>query len=157
MQGGARSRSGPAPDPMALRRNRDGDDWVTLPWDGRAGDPPSWPFADQTAREMKLWSDLWKLPQATEWEKIPGVALDVALHTRKWAEAEKPGASTELAKLVRMQREDLGLSQSGLARMRWKIGRRPDPDEKPSKKAPAKKQAPRKSARGRLHVVTDGG
>jgi hypothetical protein len=49
VKGGARARSGPAPDPNALRRERDGNTWIDLPAEGRAGPPPEWPLTGRTA------------------------------------------------------------------------------------------------------------
>ena len=37
-------RSGPAPDPNALKRDRDGKQWAKLPAGGRTGAPPPWPL-----------------------------------------------------------------------------------------------------------------
>lgn len=45
-RGGARTISGPPPDPNALRRDRksDRDGWTTLPAEGRKGPTPPWPL-----------------------------------------------------------------------------------------------------------------
>ena len=69
MAKGASSRSGPAPDPNALRRDRDGETWLTLPAEGRKGKAPAWPLSKATARESKLWTSEWKRPQALQWER----------------------------------------------------------------------------------------
>lgn len=43
--GGARARSGPAPDPNALRRTRDAKEWIKLKREGRGDVPaPEWPL-----------------------------------------------------------------------------------------------------------------
>lgn len=48
--GGARARSGPAPDPNALRRDRKTDaKWTVLSAEGRDGPPPEWPLSGQAA------------------------------------------------------------------------------------------------------------
>lgn len=119
-RGGARAISGPAPDPTALRRDRDHGDWVTLPAAGRSGAPPEWPLTRPLARERLLWAKEWTRPQAVMWEKL-GLDVDVALYVRSLVGAEKAKAPVNLRTLVKQQREDLGLSLTGLARHRWKI------------------------------------
>lgn len=151
--GGARARSGPPPDPNALRRDRpsDRDGWVTLPAEGRAGDPPEWPLSKQSSREAELWVSEWRRPQAVQWEST-GAALEVALYVRRLVEAEKPDAPTNLGTLVKQLMEGLGISQDGLARRRWRIAVDEVSERRGEKPAgPAKK----KSARDRFKVVTD--
>lgn len=119
--GGARARSGPAPDPSALRRERVGDaEWTVLPAEGRQGDVPVWPLEGQSAREAELWASEWCRPQALMWERN-GAALEVALYVRRLAEAEQPEAPTNLGTLVKQMMESLGISHDGLAKRRWLI------------------------------------
>src|SRR5690348_94393 len=103
MPSGGHSRSGPPPDPNALRRERPSDaaGWTTLPSGGRAKPAPPWPLAGRVLkREAELWAELWARPQAVMWERL-GQSLDVALYVRRFAEVEKPGAPTNLGTLVR--------------------------------------------------------
>ena len=126
-KGGARARSGPAPDPNALRRDRDkAGDWLSLPEAGRPGPPPQWPLIEATERESILWERLWSLPQAVEWER-QHLELEVAMHVRTLAEAEQPGSIAALRTLVRQQSEALGLSVPGMLRNRWRIDRAEQP------------------------------
>jgi hypothetical protein len=118
--GGARARSGQAPDPNALRRDRNEGEWLVLPASGRVGRAPAWPLTKQTAREKTLWTRLWKLPQAIQWERAHQ-ELEVGLYVRTLMEAESIGAPAALRTLVRQQAEGLGLSIPGLARNRWRI------------------------------------
>src|SRR4051794_14263470 len=100
-KGGARVRSGPPPDPDALRRDRDSDgDWLVLPVAGRQGDTPAWPLPTATERELKLWADEWRRPQALVWDRN-GQHLEVALFVRAVVEAEDPRATTASRTLVR--------------------------------------------------------
>ena len=99
-KGGARTRSGPAPDPEALRRERDAGEWTILPAEGRQGATPDWPLTDQDLREAELWARLWKMPQALMWERY-GQELEVALYVRRLAEAETRESSVALSTLVR--------------------------------------------------------
>ena len=170
-KGGARARSGPAPDPNALRRDRDAGDWITLPVDGRDGPAPEWPLTGAAAhlavpigddeheaveaaaerwfaREMELWAREWRRPQAVVWERN-GQELEVALYVRSLAAAERADAPVNLRTLVKQQQEALGISLPGMARNRWRIAH-----EVPAA-APAR--APGRSARDRFKVVTGGG
>ena len=143
-KGGARARSGPAPDPDALRRERDGGDWMTLPAAGRAGEAPEWPLAGQTEREAELWAREWRRPQAVMWERF-GQELEVALYVRSVADAESREASVAARTLVRQQQEALGLSVPGLARNRWRIEQAEE------------RREPRAVTRSRFTVVPGGG
>src|SRR4051812_28545199 len=99
--GGARSVSGPPPDPNALRRDRPGDaTWTPLPLAGRKGQIPDWPLTGMTLREEQLWRDLWVKPQAVMWERL-GQWYEVAMCVRMLARAEEPRSSVELQKVVR--------------------------------------------------------
>ena len=142
--GGARARSGPAPDPNALRRDRDAGAWVTLPAAGREGATPPWPLPRPGKRDLELWTRLWERPQAVMWE-LNGQELEVALHVRSLRDAEKSGAPAAARALVIRQQEALGLSIPGLMRNRWLIA-----GESPTVTAP---EAPRPSSRDRLRVV----
>lgn len=146
--GGARARSGPAPDPMALRRERDADQWVTLPASGLDA-APLWPLLGVSDRETQLWEGLWlSKPQAHMW-KLLQLELEVALYVRKLSEAELPGSMAATATLVRQLGDSLGLSTSGLRTNRWRI----TGDE--VKTTRTTRQAARRtpSARDRLKVV----
>jgi hypothetical protein len=122
-RGGPRPRGGgPAPDPNALRRERDSGDWVTLPPEGRQGPAPEWPLVPKmTARERTLWGDHWAKPQAIMWERN-GQQVEVALYTRRLAEAEQRDTSVALNQLVKQLAEGLGLTIPGMHRSRWIIG-----------------------------------
>ena len=118
---GSSSRSGPPPDPNALRRDRKDDaGWTHLPSVGRQGDAPPWPLTRPKARERVLWENEWKRPQAVMWEANEQ-QLQVALYVRCLAEAEKPNAATPLRTLVKQQEEILGISLAGLRANRWII------------------------------------
>ena len=151
--GGARARSGPAPDPNALRRDRDAGEWTVLPADGRKGATPAWPLSEQSVREAELWSDLWAKPQAIMWERF-GQDLEVALYVRRFTEAELMDSRVNLSTLVRQMADSLGLTTPGMRANRWRITA-----EEPVPAKPAGRGRPAvKSSRSRLKVVpTDGG
>lgn len=153
--GGARTRSGPPPDPNALRRDRKSDgEWTTLPAEGRAGDPPVWPLVEHddpvwSAREGELWRSLWAKPQAVQWEAL-GQDLEVALYVRRLVEAERPGAAVTLATLAKQQADALGLSIPGMRSHRWRIAT----DQVAARRQVRKPVAPaRQGARQRFQVV----
>lgn len=119
--GGARSRSGPPPDPNALRRDRKDDgDWLTLPAGGRDGDAPAWPLTGGTERELELWTILWAKPQAHAWARL-SLEFEVGMLVRRMAEAETPGSHTSTGTLVRQMMDSLGLTTPGLRSNRWKL------------------------------------
>lgn len=121
--GGARTNSGPPPDPNALRRgtSRDTDkEWLTLPAGGRDGDTPVWPLKDQTTREATVWAAMWCKPQAVAWERF-GLEWEVALFVRRMVETEVPRSSSNTATLVRQMMDSLGLTTPGMKNNRWKL------------------------------------
>jgi hypothetical protein len=144
---GSSSHSGPAPDPSALRRDRDGGEWVSLPASGREGPTPAWPLQPKaTKRQAELWETLWAKPQAIMWE-LRGQQMEVALYVRRFSEAEKPGSPVTLSTWVVRQMEVLGLSSMGLRANKWRIG-----DEKDAvKRQQVRSSGP--SARERFQVV----
>lgn len=147
--GGARSRSGPPPDPNALRRDRKDDaDWLTLPAGVREDEPPEWPLAGCTAREAELWAKMWAKPQGHAWEKL-GLEFEVGLMVRRMAEAELPASHTSTGTLVRQMMDSLGLTVPGMRSNRWKLA----DDELAEKR---EETAPAGSSRDRFRVVTDG-
>lgn len=149
-KGGARTRSGPAPDPTALRRERDAGEWTILPVEGREGATPDWPLLGETGREAELWESLWAMPQALMWERY-GQEFDVALYVRRLAEVEQPNASVALGTLVRQMADSLGLSTPGMRANRWRIDRPEEAEDAPLSAAPAPN-----SARARLRAVSGG-
>lgn len=120
-KGGARTRSGPAPDPNALRRDRKDDaGWVTLPAGGYDGPVPLCTLPDVNAREAELWEVLWRKPQAAMWAKI-GLEYEVAAYVRAYVAAVEPEASAGLKTTVLRMAAELGLSLPGMHSLRWKL------------------------------------
>lgn len=153
--GGGRTRSGPAPDPNALRRDKKSDgEWTTLPAGGRVGAQPPWPLPDESGRELELWAVYWAKPQAILWE-ANGQQHEVALHVRRLAEAEMHGAAVSLVNLVRQQMDALLLTIPAMHAARVKIA---ELEAAPAAK-PASRTAPgpgRVSARDRLKALNAG-
>lgn len=146
--GGARGNAGRVADPNALRRDRAGDSatWLTL--ESPEVPAPAFPLDAPSERELVVWERLWGKPQASQWHVL-GLEDEVALYTRYLVEAEKPDASSAVRTLVKQHQELLGLSTSGLNRLRWKIGA--------GEAAPKPAAKKRSSSRGRLKAVPDAG
>lgn len=143
--GGARARSGPAPDPNALRRDRKDDaDWVALPAEGFTGSVPDFPLpkipvydiyfsgkervkefdADATEAkwesELELWRTLWAKPQAFMWDKL-GLQFEVAAYVRAFIRSvSDEGNASDRTAALRMSAE-IGLSLPGMHQQRWKF------------------------------------
>lgn len=148
-KGGARIRSGPAPDPNALHRDRDDKDWISLPAAGRQGDIPRWPLTKATIREREMWEEIWTRPQAIIWEHQRQFD-EVALYVRKFVEASKPKASANLTTAVRQMADSLGLTVPGMLRNKWRIGGVQTEVSQP-------RQQPTVSSRDRFRVVDGSG
>lgn len=151
MPRGGHGRSGPAPDPNALRRERDAGEWKILPAKGRVGDAPDWPLVGLTGREVDLWTVLWRKPQALMWERH-GQEIEVALYVRNLSLAELPGSPVNLGTLVRQMADSLGLTTPGLRANRWRI----EPAEDVPAAGRPRTTAKRTSSRSRLKVVASG-
>lgn len=149
-KGGARARSGPAPDPNALRRERDAGEWTILPAEGREGAPPDWPLTEANDREDQIWSVLWTKPQALMWDRF-GQDLEVALYVRRLVESEGRGSLVNLGTLVRQMADSLGLTTPGMRANRWRIAAE---EAAPIPKAVG--QPRQSSARSRMTVIAGG-
>lgn len=148
-KGGARTTSGPPPDPNALRRDRKSDgEWVTLPT-SREGKSPLWPLIDQTGREERVWKSYWRKPQAILWERN-GQEFEVALHVRHLVESEVEGATTAARTLVRQQMDSLLLTLPAMRSARVRIAE----DEVAGRRQVPQKRAT--SSRSRLKVASGG-
>jgi len=140
--GGARARSGPAPDPDSYRsQNRD---WIDLPAGGFAGEVPEFPLPraiqfnsyfengkkvtepDDGATEavwdaeLDLWADLWKKPQAHAWAAL-GLKFQVAAYTRAFLESVEAEASAGLKTAVLRMENELGISIMGMKQNLWRV------------------------------------
>jgi len=119
MKGGARARSGPPPDPNALRRSRKSDPaWTKIAADCRKDQPvPEWPLVEPSARELELWTAWWSLPVASLW--LESHSLDyVAFTVRMFSEAEQRKARTEDRKSLRQMMADLYMNPDSQLRAR---------------------------------------
>lgn len=98
--------------------------------------------------EVTLWADLWRLPQAIQWERLSWTR-DVAQYVRHKVMAEL--GDMDGAREARQWSDRLGLSPMALLRLRWEIVA----DEVTARRETKTGAAP-KSARSRLKVVDPG-
>jgi hypothetical protein len=74
--------------------------------------------AIQHNRELELWQELWRLPQAIAWEQT-GWTREVAGYVR-WTVLGEAG-DLNAAKEARQLSDRLGLSPLAMLRLRWEI------------------------------------
>lgn len=149
--GGSRNRSGPQPQENSGRSDAKGFSLTALPSEGYRGVAPDFPLIDESDRELTVWAEVWRSPQACAWSqpserwRIRTVAMWVRLSVR--CEAVDAGAA-HLAQLHRFA-DQIGMTTAGLAEMGWKVA----VDQVAEKRA-----APvRTSARDRMKVVSGSG
>ena len=168
--GGARSRSGPAPDPSALRRDRKDDaGWVVLPTEGYKGVVPDFPLSkipvydiywedkkrvkvfdpDATEalheQEIALWAALWAKPQAVMWKKL-ALEYEVAAYVRAYIESTSAESNSGLKTAALRMAAEIGLSLPGMHSFRWKFAE----DELGAKRAASAPARSGLSAKDRL-------
>lgn len=73
---------------------------------------------EQAKLERALWRDLWRLPQAAEWERL-GWTRDVAQYVRHKVLAEL--GDMDGAKEARQWSDRLGLHPLAMLRLRWEV------------------------------------
>lgn len=105
-------------------------------------------LAEQKALEASLWRDLWKLPQAVQWQRL-GWTRDVAQYVRHKVLAEL--GDLDSAREARQWSDRLGLSPMALLRLRWEVVA----DELGERRSERTQSAPQ-AARRRLKVVDAG-
>lgn len=141
--GGARARSGPAPDLSSARSDARGLRYEVLPVEGYSGDVPVFPLPEvevvfttsagerivdfelsdaRNARERDLWAEAWTWPQAVAWAREPWRWYSVAQWVRTAVLCESAeGKSNDKTVLLRLA-EQIGLTPAGLSLNGWQIG-----------------------------------
>lgn len=103
-----------------------------------------------SATEKRIWTALWKTPQAVQWERR-GWYREVALYARHQAKAE--AGSLDDSKEARQREDRLGLNDMAMLRLRWEIA-----DPEPAASAAPRARSRQNSSRyGALRVVADSG
>lgn len=102
-KGGARVRSGPAPDPDALSRERDAGEWIELPPEGRKGPAPAWPLPEDVRAEATIkWLEAKAIELRDQWAEEEDGRKAAAL-ARRQADAER--AAVEARAALEMQEQ----------------------------------------------------
>lgn len=110
--------SGPAPNPASRRQTgNQANTWLDLPAAGYAGPVPEWPLRMPTDRELEVWAEIWRSPQAAAWA-LNGWVHDVGLYVRYLVLGE---TSLEPAKEARMWSDRLGLNPTAMLKNRWRV------------------------------------
>ena len=117
--GGARARSGPAPDPLSRTSLINGRDFTILPRE-HSIDAPDFPLGMAANDELTMWAELWRKPQAAMWSRL-GLALQVAIYVRTFVRASDPDAAVSLLTPVLRMEAELGISTSGMLQNGWVI------------------------------------
>jgi len=120
-RGGARNRSGPAPDPHSGRSARRGLSFQALPNEGYRGEVPEFPLAGPSERELEVWAEAWRTPQAAAWAREPWRHRTVALWVRTSVRCEEPDAGAALLAQVHRFADQIGLTPAGLKENGWAI------------------------------------
>lgn len=106
-------------------------------------------LAAQADLEAELWADLWRLPQAVEWERL-GWLRDVAQYVRHKVKGEL--GELDSAKEARQWSDRLGLSPMAMLRLRWAVVE----DEVGARREEKQQEAARGDKPRRLRVVDPG-
>ena len=153
-RGGARNRSGPAADPTSGRSDRRGFSLQALPAEGFQGEPPQFPLLDASERELDLWDEAWRTPQACAWS-LPSESWrvrTVALWVRLSARCEDPEAPAALLGQLHRFADQIGMTTAGLAEMGWRVAVDEVGQRSAERVAPDADRAPRER---RLRVAGD--
>ena len=161
--GGARNRSGPAPDPISGRSDRRGLSFTALPAQGWGGVPPEFPLpprvvtvevrdgsdrwreVDKAAtarvaeREADLWAWAWRTPQAAAWAQ-PSEAWrlhTIAMWVRTAVVCESSDATAADKGSLHRFADQIGLTPAGLRENGWSVAR----DEVAEQAAKPKREA----------------
>jgi hypothetical protein len=121
--GGARNRSGPQKDPNSRTSERQGFVLTALPAEGYDGEVPDFPLPDASRRELEVWSQAWRTPQACAWS-LPSEAWrvrSVAMWTRLSVRCEDAKAGAALLGQLHRFADQIGMTTAGLAEMGWRV------------------------------------
>lgn len=157
-KGGARNRSGPQPDPSSARSELRGYRLDALPNEGYQGAPPEFPLpalprGTRRDRELQIWAEEWRTPQACAWISEPWRWPVLAEFCRLRATVEsRADPSAGLVTQLHRFRDQLGLTPAGLRENGWKIVR----DELAARRSHSGQSEPEpvhSSSRDRMKVV----
>jgi hypothetical protein len=128
-RGGARNR-GPmvrAQNSEAARIRRAGA--LVLPAEGYRGTAPAFPLPGASERELEVWTQSWRSPQAVAWVDEPWRWRTLGLWVRWSVRMEDPDAPAALGQVVVRLADQCGLTPAGLVENGWRLA---DSDEVPN-------------------------
>lgn len=160
--GGARNRSGPHADPTSGRSDARNFKAHRLEVLGYQGEIPAFPLADPTDREVEVWEQAWRTPQASQWIRESWRWRTVALWARWSVKMEAPDAPAATAAAAVRLADQIGLTPAGLRENGWVIVPEDLVDDPASAETSREQSAKRKNARRsgsgrRLSSVPDAG
>lgn len=92
---------------------------LRLPAEGRKGPTPTWPLdVRQSAGLKRLWTDLWRTPQAVAWERL-GWTRVVARYALLLLAAE--ALNKDALSEARQLEDRLGLTPKAMRLLLWEI------------------------------------
>jgi hypothetical protein len=132
--GGARTRSGPPPDPDSRESERRGYSLEFLPPAGYDGPIPEFPLPDPSERELAVWAEAWRSPQACAWSMPAQTWMHrtIGLWVRTSVRAEQPNASVAILGVLHRFADQVGMTTAGLQYMGWRVGNAPQTNPAPT-------------------------
>lgn len=117
--GGARNRSGPTP----TTRSEKARALSQLPAEGYSGQVPEFPLDEATDRELEVWAELWRTPQAAAWASAAESwrQRTVALYCRTSVRCEDPEVPASLLAQLHRFGDQIGLTTAGLIEMGYRV------------------------------------
>lgn len=157
-RGGARNRSGPPADPNSGRSDRRGYSLTALPSEGYQGPIPEFPLPDATARELEVWAEAWRTPQACAWS-MPSESWrigTVAMWVRVKVACEDPSVTPPRLGQLHRFADQIGMTTAGLAEMGWKVAVDETAQKRDEREQGQQPSRP-SSSRDRMKVVNGSG
>ena len=90
---------------------------------GYDGPVPDWPLPSPSERELEVWGEAWRTPQACAWS-MPSEAWrtqTVAMWVRVKVRCEDADAPASLLGQLHRFSDQIGMTTAGLAEMGWKV------------------------------------
>src|SRR5690625_722497 len=91
--------------------------------EGYRGEIPEFPLPGASERELEVWAQAWRTPQACAWS-MPSESWrqrTVALWVRTSVRCEEPDAPASLLGQVHRFADQIGMTTAGLAEMGWAV------------------------------------
>lgn len=178
--GGARNRSGPPADPRSARSDLRGLSFDKLPAGGYDGNVPDFPLPkmqrtkivvvdkvrevhpDTTAtislrrREIRIWHEVWALPQAAAWAtpRFQWLWTTIGEYCRLKALVEKaPDSNATLVAQLHRYRDQIGLSRAGMRELGWDISAEEPIADPPRRTATVDPESKPEARKRRLRAV----